>query len=215
MGMPDDIVTTAVERLRELSVKDARIRLFPPTDMRTISRSTGKLPGRFDQHLLSFYRQSNGASVLDYCILGCKNRFLPDIAEHTLNLWATNNLLALNFVAFMTTSAGQEFGYLRECESDGSYVVAVLPEWSSGGILPIASSVDAFLATVTAKVAVTVAGDPLAIYIDEPPDWPYDLGDWFRRDAELRRRYRRGDFDIYWAGDRELEGLVTTTIGDD
>jgi hypothetical protein len=199
-------------RLRELSAKWKSVVLFPPADVRRIYRSIGKLPGPFDETLLSFYRLSNGASLLDYCVAGCKNRRLVDVADHTLGLWATNSMLALDFVAFMTTSAGQEFGYLDETERNGSHVVAVLPDLSSQGVLPISSSINRFFQVVVEKLENTSVTRPEALYINDPPSWPFELREWLDGDADLEARYRAGELDKYWRSEPALVDVVSRAL---
>jgi hypothetical protein len=200
------------QRLIALSQAAKLVVLYPPADARLIARSTGSLPGPFDEELLSLYRLSNGASVLDYCIAGCKNRRLADIAEHTLGLWAANDLLALDFVGFMTTSAGQEFGYLHDTASGGTHVVGVLPELGAGGLLPIASSIGRFFENFIGNLEATIAAHPSALYITEPPAWPLNLVDWLQTDPALCTRYRRGEFDNYWRGDAALKEIVDEAL---
>lgn len=208
MRTPNGSIGGFHQRLIALSHAAKPVVLYPPADARLIARSTGKLPGPFDEELLSLYRLSNGASVLDYCIAGCKNRRLADVAEHTIGLWAANDLLALDFVGFMTTSAGQEFGYLHDTASEGTHVVAVLPELGADGLLPLASTVGRFFENFVRNLEATIAAHASALYINEPPAWPFELVDWLRTDPDLLARYQRGEFDKYWRGDAALEELV-------
>jgi hypothetical protein len=210
--MSNDDIGAVHVRLRNLSVRAKSVVLFPPADVRLMSRSVGKLPGPFDEELLSFYQLSNGASLLDYCVAGCKNPRLVDLADHTLNLWAANDLLALDFIGFMTTSAGHEFGYLHDTASKGSHVVAVLPELSAGGLLPIASSVSRFFQGFVRKLEMTVARNPDSLYIAEPLEWPFELREWLREDPDLQRRYCDGELDEYWHGDPALEKVVNQAL---
>ena len=210
--MSDYLISATYEKLLALAEKTQSIRLYPPADIRLSSRSISKIPGKFDSALQSFYELSNGASLLDYCILGCKNPRIRDVADHTLSLWATNDSLALDFVGFMTTSAGQEFGYLQETNSGGAHVVAVLPELSSQSMLPLASSVGSFLRVLTMKLAVTIEADPMALYVSSPADWPFNLGEWLAEDSELKMRYLKGDFDRYFAKDPIFLEIVNDSL---
>jgi hypothetical protein len=206
--MGNDHISILHRQLKELSAQAESIVLFPPADVRMMSRSVGKLPGPFDHQMLAFYGLSNGASLLDYCVAGCKNPRLIDVADHTLSLWAANDLLALDFIGFMTTSAGQEFGYLHDTESSGLHIVAVLPELSSGGVLPIASSVGRFFRSFVQKLATTIVTKPDSLYIADPPAWPFKLDEWLCADPDLQRHYRGGKLDAYWRDDPVLREVV-------
>ena len=185
-------IAEVLERLRNLACNHKLVRLYGPADPKMVLRRFSRISGRPDEHLCSFYKHSNGASILDYCVLGCGNKRIGDI-EPVRNLqyihdWERHR----SFIPFVATSAGECFGYLVASDSIRDQPVHPVsycrdPE-SSGSPVLIASSVARFLEGLVADVEAQLARDPNSIAIDVP-DWPLDLKHWHARDPELARFY--------------------------
>lgn len=199
----------AIETLKDIAGKHDNVTLYAPASVKSIMRTAGNLPGRLDQDLFDFYRQSNGASCLDYCIAGCKNGRLVDLAVNTRELWSANSWLAGKFVGFMLTSAGDSFGYIRDGErpDSGSHPVAYLPSSTEDRLLIIATSVEIFLSGFVADLAEALAQNRDAIYI-ESSGWPLNLSHWIERDPGLVDLYQSGRYDSFFRRDREFSDLI-------
>ena len=199
------------QKLTELSQYSSRIRLYPGTTMQFILRSEGHLPGSIVPELKDLYTFTNGASLLDYCLMGCKNRTLPDLAENTLSLWGLNHDLAGDFVGFIGTSSCQNFGYLLSISAPtGSHPVACF-DHEEDRLLVISSSVGKFLEIFLDELEDTVKNYPDPLYIVKE-NWPYDLGEWLRRDPELITLYKSGVLSRYYSTSPELQRYIETLL---
>ena len=183
--------------LRELECQHDLVRLYSPADTRQIYRSAGRLPGAMDHDLLAFFRESNGASILDYCFLGCKNPRIPDIRANMMQLWGQNDWLAGEIVPFVTTSAGEVFGYLYDQVFFGGHPVVYMSHCMSQSALLISSSVGSFFAGFVKDVSLVLSRNPDAVQVDIR-GWPLDLKSWINRDPMLASAYNTGRFAKYY-----------------
>ncbi len=200
------------QQLRRLSGEFSSVRLFPPADAKLMFRSSGRLPGELDPHLRRFFGYSNGATVLDYCVVGCKNRSLLDLADNTLSLWPLNNWLAGEFVGFVTNSVGENFGYLRRVEGDqGSHPVAYLRRPEDRFLFVVASSVERFFGNFVGDVADTLTRNPAALGVDSD-GWPCDLSAWLTRDQALGDMYSSGVLSTFVENHPELDSIIRAPL---
>jgi len=139
---------------------------------------------------------------------GCKNKSLIDLAENTLSLWPLNNWLAGEFVGFVTTSAGENLGYLRRVEgSEGAHPVAYLRRPEDNFVFVVASSLRRFFEGFLRDVGETLQRNPSAMDI-ELGSWPYDLSTWLARDPALSSLYSSGELSSFVETHPEFDALI-------
>ena len=201
------------ERIKNLASKSKYIQLYKPATFDLILRSENKLVGcKIAPELREIYKITNGAGFLDYGLVGCKNHKILDIAENTLDIWCANNNLCSAFVGFISTSGGENFGYLPEIKNkSGSYPVAYLQNLCNQGMLVISSSISLFFESFFTKLEETIENSPNEIYISDET-WPSDLNYWLRNDPELVELYKSGQLEKYYHDDTELKGYIDDTV---
>jgi hypothetical protein len=152
-----------------------------------VIRRFSHIPGRPDQHLTEFFEYSNGASLLDYCVVGCNNRRIADL-EHVRNgIYVRDWQRDRPFIPFVVTSAGEFFGYLVSSDSihDSSvHPVAYCGDPENDSPILISSSVARFLLGLLDDVEVQLSRDPSSVSVDLE-GWPCVLEHWLVRDPEL------------------------------
>lgn len=191
-----------------------RLKFYNPVDMKMLFRSEGRIPGgKIPQDLRDFYKITNGASVLDYCMVGCKNTKLLDIAKNTLEIWDSKDELSCKFIGFITTSSAQNFGYLLEYEYKNSFPVAYVDSLEEERIIVISSTVEMFLNAFFDEVQETISVSPESLYIQRE-NWPVDLMYWFERDKDLLNLYKGGKFEKLYKNDIELKTYINECISE-
>lgn len=201
------------QKLKGLASKSPKIKLYQPATFNLVLRSENMIiGGKIAPELKEFFRISNGAGFLDYGLTGCKNHKILDIAENTLDIWYVNNGMAGDFVGFISTSKGENFGYLMGVQSDtGSYPVAYLREILDEGLIVIASSIALFFENFLSKLEETVSTAPNSLYISDE-EWPCNLNEWFQKDPELVELYKSGKLKKYYENDAELNAYIENMI---
>ncbi|MCG8541525.1 MAG: hypothetical protein MJA82_16540 [Clostridia bacterium] len=204
----------AFSRIRNMSEKygDA-IELFPPASFKTVLRAENRLTSRLDNQLKAFFAHSNGARIMDYAFMGCKNASMADMVENTLSLWAPAiPNIALNFQGFLKNSIGENFGLLENTkDSAGNYAVAFLQAISDADMLVIASSLNVFLDQFLDFVEDTLFEDPNALLIDQEA-WALNLSSWLEFDSELLEMYRSGELEAYYGNSDQYRQIVAEAL---
>ena len=62
-----------IAHIEELSKLSPYIKLYRNFDPKIILKHIGKITGEIDRQYVDFLLKTNGASILDYCLLGLKN----------------------------------------------------------------------------------------------------------------------------------------------
>lgn len=105
-----ETIITNIEKLAKVS---PYIKLYKTFGSDVILRNIGKITGEVDKQHIDFLLNTNGASILDYCFLGMKNRKLgANVYENIRELWQADSLLTFRFWGIVGTSCGENFGYL-------------------------------------------------------------------------------------------------------
>jgi hypothetical protein len=136
-----------------------------------------------------FLEWTNGASILDYCILGSGNSRIADIAEVNRELWdlGIKTWNEKGFISFMGDSTSMNIGFMSIAED--IHCVTFLSEPTDDCVLPIASSFNNFLRIFLEDVEsaldhwVPSSWEKWPLGISD--DWPFNLESWSSRDPEL------------------------------
>lgn len=206
------MIATFLKKLENLATEHSSISLYESASIKLIARCEGNIVGSIAPELKEIYKKTNGASILDYCLVGCKNHKLLDIAKNLDELWVSNEMLADDFVGFITNSMGENFGYLRNVKTkNGSHPVAYLHTLSSNGLIIIASSIGMFLNNFIDEVESTITNNPESLYI-EHEGWQYNLNQLFINDPELLKLYQSGVFEKYYYNDNDLKAQISSVM---
>ncbi len=180
-----------VDRLKELAAKHKLVKVYGPADRKMVMRRFSKIPGHPDQDLSEFYEHSNGASVLDYCIVGCKNSRIADLEYVRDGIYVQDWQRDRSFVPFVVSSVGEFFGYLVSSDpirDSPIHPVSYCRDPENDSPTVIASSVGKFLHGLLEDAEEQLSRDPESVSI-EFTGWPCDLNHWQSRDPELATYY--------------------------
>jgi len=184
-GQP--LIFEFASKLKDLARDHDLIRTYPPADPKMVNRRFSHIPGRPDQNLMEFFQYSNGASLLDYCIVGCNNRRIADL-EHVRNgVYVRDWQRDRPFIPFVVTSVGEFFGYLVSSDSIHDlpvHPVAYCRDSENDPPILISSSVALFLLGLLDDVELQLRRDPSSVGVDLK-GWPCVLEHWLARDPEL------------------------------
>jgi hypothetical protein len=178
-----------IKRIYELRKLTKYISLYENVNLKNLYKGVGRVPGEFNKELLEFLKLTNGASILDYCFLGIKNMKLgTNLDKFYLELWSNNNQLAGRIIPFISSSVGDNFGYLIGEHRNGE-IVYYNNEYTDR-MWVIGSSFNIFMTTFLDDVEHTInnAEDELILTV-EIPNWPIDTEHWIKRDSVLLKTY--------------------------
>ena len=177
-----------ISKLKELSSRSNQIVLYNPNVV-NVMKGIGRVIGKFDSQLLEFLKYTNGASVFDYCFMGFKNpRLGVDIDKFSKELWMCNNRLAGQFIPFMSTSSGDNFGYLVDVfNKGGDHPIVYYSDSADDSLYFVGSCFSKFMNTFLEDVEYTLSKHHgkfmLGIDIEY---WPVVKDHWIKNDDELR-----------------------------
>jgi hypothetical protein len=161
-----------------------------------------------------FLRSTNGASLLDYCLLEAESTVVESISNVNRTYWDLDiyHWMRDHFICFLTDSSPMNIGFVRV----GQRVrcVACLADPTDTAVLPIASSFEAFLKSflddveTTPRLWIPASGERRPYGISDI--WSLDLASWSRRDRDLRTLLRQGALDDLFEGDEYYSKQVNT-----
>ena len=165
-----------------------------------------------DPSWLDFLRLTNGASVLDYCIMGAMTSHIENIADANRRLWNLNlyDWLRKHFICFLGTSSPMMIGFVREGRR--TRCIAFLAELTDNAVLPIASSFETFVGCFLQDVETTLRtwkpllGEEWPYAISDT--WPLELKSWYQRDPKLKTMLQEGVLDDLFRHDDEYTAIV-------
>lgn len=175
-----------LERLKHLNYlypKDVKLYSQNKEGIIKLMKGIGRIPGEFDPDLLEFLRLTNGASILDYCFLGFKNKMLGyDIDEYMLDFWHENNRYALTALPFMRDTQKEHFCLWME-KGEAFQSVVYIDMNVDESPTPIASNFLRFMDTFVEDVKDTLLTTE-KLYISKT-QWPLSLEHWTKNDQSL------------------------------
>ena len=167
-----------LNRLKKLSAISAYVQLYENFDKNIVLKHIGKVTGEIDRPYIDFLMLTNGASVLDYCFFGMKNRNLgANLYDNVTELWKIDNLLTFRFWGCIGDSIGNSFGYLDKKNDSGEHYFGYHSLNSPGKVYLVASSFFVFMEKFLSQIELTVAKSKAAIGLDG--------NDWFMDKAKL------------------------------
>ncbi len=184
-------MTEIYSRLHDLAAAYKWVRTYPPAQPKMVIRRFSAITGRADQHLSDLYMHTNGASLLDYCVVGCGNKRIAELQpvrdKIAVHDWKRDRI----FVPFVVTSGGQVFGYLvssNRIHDSATHPVSYCEDPENDEPLLIASTVERFFHGFLDAVEDQLRRDPESLFV-EAGKWPLDLAYWKARDPDLARYY--------------------------
>lgn len=162
-----ETIITNIEKLAKVS---PYIKLYKTFGSDVILRNIGKITGEVDKQHIDFLLNTNGASILDYCFLGMKNRKLgANVYENIRELWQADSLLTFRFWGIVGTSCGENFGYLDKLDNSGNHYIGYYSISEPEHIYFVASSFNIFINKFLKQIELALIIDKDAINIDN--DW--------------------------------------------
>lgn len=181
-------MNTLNETLSSLSSHES-ITLYQNVNLKTLYKGIGRVIGNFNKELLEVLKITNGASILDYCLLGFKNSQLgTDIDKFTMELWHSNDLLAGKMIPFMIDSSGGTFGYLINefIKPSQSAPIIYYSDLNPEYVYVIGSSFMSFFTSFLEDVKYTINNNKDGLLVSiEIEDWPLDISHWIKNDSNL------------------------------
>ncbi|GAB4043466.1 SMI1/KNR4 family protein [Spirosoma jeollabukense] len=176
-----------LERLNQLSLRYPEdITLYPHTKESHLKvvKGIGRIPDKFNPYLLEFLKFTNGASILDYCFMGFKNRQLGiDLDTYMLDFWFEHNRYAFA-LPFMRNTQKEHFCLWME-PGETFHSVVYIDMNVEGNPVPIASTFYHFIDTFVRDLADSLLkGETL--YITEN-HWPLNQAHWLKNDPNLEK----------------------------
>jgi len=156
-------IISDIERISGLSKS---ISLYQNFDIKVIMKNIGKITGEVDKEYVEFLTNTNGASILDYCFLGFKNRALgQNVYENIMDLWQQDNLLTFRFWGVIGTSSGENFGYLDKKNKEGNHFIGYYSNENPAHVYMVSSSFKIFMTKFLNQVELALLEDRNAIYL--------------------------------------------------
>lgn len=196
-----DAIIAYIEKLAKIS---PYIKLYRNFDSNVILRNIGKITGEVDTEYVDFLLKTNGASILDYCFLGLKNRNLgANVYDNMRELWQFDCLLTFRFWGIVGTSCGEHFGYLDKKDSSGNHYIGYYSANEPEHVYLVASSFNIFVDKFLKQVEATLTIDKNAIYIDN--DWFINPQKLIIDDIEMAQCLQSQETSEYNLLDRKLD----------
>jgi hypothetical protein len=175
-----------ISSIENLSTDPEKIKLFKSYGTMVVLKNMGKVTGGLDKEYMSFLMETNGASILDYCFLGFKNRELGlNLYENIMDFWQADNSLAMKFWAFAGTSAGDAFGYLDLKNKKGSHFIAYYTPDEPEQVTVIASRFELFMRKFIAEIQTLIQTNDDSFWIEDDT-WMTSQGEVSVEDDELQ-----------------------------
>lgn len=175
-----------VSSIENLSTDPEKIKLFRSYGTMVVLKNMGKVTGGLDKEYMSFLMETNGASILDYCFLGFKNRELGlNLYENIMDFWQADNSLAMKFWAFAGTSAGDAFGYLDLKNKKGSHFIAYYTPDQPEQVTVISSCFELFMRKFIAEIQILIQASDDSFWIEDNA-WMTSQGGSLVDDVELQ-----------------------------
>jgi hypothetical protein len=176
-----------ISSIENLSTDPEKIKLFKSYGTMVVLKNMGKVTGGLDKEYMSFLMETNGASILDYCFLGFKNRELGlNLYENIMDFWQADNSLAMKFWAFAGTSAGDAFGYLDLKNKKGSHFIAYYTPDEPEQVTVIASRFEIFMRKFIAEIQTLIQTNDDSFWIEDNT-WMTSQGEASVEDDELQK----------------------------
>lgn len=176
-----------ISSIENLSTDPEKIKLFKSYGTIVVLKNMGKVTGGLDKEYMSFLMETNGASILDYCFLGFKNRELGlNLYENIMDFWQADNSLAMKFWAFAGTSAGDAFGYLDLKNKKGSHFIAYYTPDEPEQVTVIASRFELFMRKFIAEIQTLIQTNDDSFWIEDNT-WMTSQGEASVEDDELQK----------------------------
>lgn len=175
-----------LNRIEKLESNSPYIKLYKDFGKDIILRNMGKITGEIDTQYIDFLKETNGASILDYCFLGLKNNKLgANLYENHRELWLSNNILTLKFWACIRDSAGNTFGYLDKKNETGDHYFGYYSTNDSDDVYLVASSFKIFMDKFLTQIEKVLKINPNAIAL-ENYDWFMNKDQLITNDLEMQ-----------------------------
>ncbi|WP_330209347.1 SMI1/KNR4 family protein [Pseudomonas sp. AM4(2022)] len=157
-----------VSSIENLSTDPEKIKLFRSYGTMVVLKNMGKVTGGLDKEYMAFLMETNGASILDYCFLGFKNRELGlNLYENIMDFWQADNSLAMKFWAFAGTSAGDAFGYLDLKNKKGSHFIAYYTPDQPEQVTVISSCFELFMRKFITEIQILIQANDDSFWIED------------------------------------------------
>jgi hypothetical protein len=194
------------------------VKLYQPASREHIKQTEKRLGLRLaelDPAWVEFLSMTNGASIMDYCLVGAMSSQIASIAEVNLELWSISRgkWINGNFVIFLGSSIPSDIGFTK---SGRKRCVAFLSTPMETSVLPIASSFDTFMDKFlddVEKVAYSwKRSQSREIPYTLPGVWPLDLKSWCVRDKVLTRMLMNGELDNLYKHDDDYVAIAENAL---
>lgn len=157
-----------VSSIENLSTDPEKIKLFRSYGTMVVLKNMGKVTGGLDKEYMAFLMETNGASILDYCFLGFKNRELGlNLYENIMDFWQADSSLAMKFWAFAGTSAGDAFGYLDLKNKKGSHFIAYYTPDQPEQVTVISSCFELFMRKFIIEIQILIQANDDSFWIED------------------------------------------------
>ena len=157
-----------VSSIENLSTDPEKIKLFRSYGTMVVLKNMGKVTGGLDKEYMAFLMETNGASILDYCFLGFKNRELGlNLYENVMDFWQADNSLAMKFWAFAGTSAGDAFGYLDLKNKKGSHFIAYYTPDQPEQVTVISSCFELYMRKFITEIQILIQANDDSFWIED------------------------------------------------
>ena len=176
-----------IDTIKKLSYRTKYIKLYQNYDIKIIMKNIGKITVEVDKEYTEFLKYTNGASILDYCFLGLKNRELGvNLYENITELWQMDNMLTFKFWGIAGTSGGENFGYLDLKNKEGNHFIGYYSPDNLEQVYLAASSFKIFMKKCLKQIEITLELDKEAIYTVDN-NWFMDINKLIENDNELKQ----------------------------
>lgn len=160
--------------------------LYTDFDNNFIMKHVGKIPGIVDSEHVYFLKETNGASILDYCFFGLKNKKLgANVYDVMIDLWYGDNSLSQKFWGMIATSTGEYFGYLDKENNSGGHFVGYYNSNMPEKVYIVASSFSVFLDKFLSKIEVELSKNNEILDMDEKY-WSMNVNALIENDPEMQ-----------------------------
>jgi hypothetical protein len=174
-----------INRLDKLATISKYVRLYKNFDKIIIFKNMGKISGEVDRPYIDFLIMTNGASVLDYCFMGFKNKSLGlNLDENISELRAMDYFLSDCFWGCISDSIGNSFGYVDKKNKLGGHYFGYHSMSNLGHIHLVASSFSIFMDKFLSQIEAAVSKNKDAIGLDNN-DWFMEKDALFKQDDEI------------------------------
>lgn len=171
-------------------------------DLSNMEKSFDTKISDIDEDWEKFLQYADGASILDYCLLGVRSVAIVKIEDVNRELWQYNSWTKDKFVSFLGDSTGMNIGFIHE--GGVTRGIAYLDEASDTAVLPIASSFQNFITSFIDDIRSTILRWQEKSE-EHPPNeittqelWPWDLKESCTRDPNLKSILKNGSLrDLY------------------